>query len=286
MSSESVDATETALVEPTLVDAGFTPSVDAFVTDEHARALAATLDVDPSVLDAGELPLSWHWACFPPIVPTAALGPDGHPRRRAEIAAYPQRMWAGSRVTQQAPIRLNATARRDSTMLRTELKAGSTGTFWLMTVQHRIYQLDTCCIEEEHDIVLRAPSPLAAPAPDRSNAPDDAWVETASVDPVRAFRYSALTFNSHRIHYDLPYATQVEGYPNLVVQGPLLATLLVDFARRRSGRTPRSIDFRARAPMFVGNCLWLTGHLEADAAIMCARRGDHTIAVTLSADLA
>jgi 3-methylfumaryl-CoA hydratase len=270
---------------PTLADAGFAPSATAVIAADRARALAATLDADPDVLAGGALPLLWHWVCFVPANPTAALGPDGHPRRRPEMAAFPQRMWGGSRVTEHVALRLDAPARRDSALVRAERKAGTSGDFWVLTVEHRIHQDGALCLVEEHDVVLRAPGPLAAAGPARADAPADEWVEERVPDAVLLFRYSALTFNSHRIHYDLPYATQVEGYPDLVVHGPLLATLLADLARRGSGRSVRAIRFRARAPVFANQRIWLTGHADGDGAALRVLRADHSVAVTLDAEL-
>ena len=142
-------------------------------------------------------------------------------------------------------------ADRSSRLSSAELKEGSTGRFWLVTVQHTITQRGEVCIEEEQDLVLREPTTAAAPGPDADEAPVAEWVEARTASPVLLFRYSAVTFNAHRIHYDEPYATQVEGYPDLVVQGPLTATLLCELARTRSGRPVRSIAFRARVPLFA-----------------------------------
>ncbi|MEX1007943.1 MAG: acyl-CoA dehydrogenase [Acidimicrobiia bacterium] len=271
--------------EPVLADTGFTPRVTANVAYEHAVLLAVTLDVDPHLLDAGELPLPWHWTCFLPDTPTRALGDDGHPRRRAEMAAFPHRMWVGGRVRSVRPLTIDEPARRASRVISAELKEGSTGRFWLVTVEHVIAQRDEVCIEEEQDLVLREPTKAIAPGPDADNAPDTEWVEERTADPALLFRYSALTFNAHRIHYDEPYATRVEGYPDLVVQGPLTATLLSELARARVGQPVRRISFRARVPLFANRKFWLTGSTTDTGADLAAIRADGQTAMTLTATL-
>jgi 3-methylfumaryl-CoA hydratase len=269
--------------EPLLEDTGFDAHTTALVAPEQAARLAACLDADPAQLDTGELPTLWHWACFLPNVPTAALGPDGHPRRRPEMAAFPQRMWVGGRVHVRQPLRLGALTERRSRVLHADAKDGSSGRFWLLTVGHAITQDDALCVEEEQDLVLREAAAAASPGPERADPPDAEWVEELRADPVLLFRFSAVTNNAHRIHYDYPYATLVEGYPDLVVHGPLTAVLLAEMARRRTGRMAREIAFRARAPHFANRRFWLTGRPTADGAEMAALREDHVVAMTLEA---
>jgi 3-methylfumaryl-CoA hydratase len=267
--------------EPTLADAGFTDHARDVVARHQAERLAACIDADPGVLDAGALPLLWHWAYFLPLVPTTALGSDGHPRRRAEMDAFPQRMWVGGRVRVERPLALDAEAARVSQIVRTDAKEGASGRFWLVTVGHRITQGGEPCIEEEQDLVFREASAVSAPDPDHEDAPEARWVEARTADPVLLFRFSAVTANAHRIHYDHPYATRAEGYPDLVVHGPLTAILLADLARRRSDRAWRSVSYRARAPHFANRRFWLTGTPTDDGADLAAVRGDHAVAMTL-----
>ncbi len=271
--------------EPVLADAGFTPSASSTLDPDQMALLAATLDADARTLEAGEVPLPWHWACFRPGAPTAALGDDGHPRRRPEMAAFPQRMWVGGRIRETRPLAVGHPAERSSRLSAAEPKDGSSGRFWLVTVAHTITQGGEPCIEEEQDLVLREPSAAADQGAAADDAPVAEWVETRTADPALLFRYSALTFNAHRIHYDEPYATAVEAYPDLVVQGPLTATLLCELARVRSGRPVRGLSFRARVPLFANRSFWLTGNATDTGADLAAVRGDGQTAMTLTVAL-
>jgi 3-methylfumaryl-CoA hydratase len=267
--------------EPTLADAGFTETARTIVTRDRAARLAACIDADPAVLDTGELPLLWHWACFLPLVTTAHLGIDGHPRRRAEMDAFPQRMWVGGRVQVERPLRLDLDAARRSRIVRADVKDGSAGRFWLVTVGHVVSQDDEVCIDEEQDLVFREAAAVVAPGPDRDDAPEAEWVEELVADPVLLFRFSAVTANAHRIHYDHPYATTVEGYPDLVVHGPLTAILLAELARRRTRRAWHAVSYRARAPHFANRPFWLTGTPNTEGVDLAAVRADHAVAMTL-----
>jgi 3-methylfumaryl-CoA hydratase len=268
--------------EPTLADAGFDEVAHDRVPLPHLERLAACLDVDPAVLDGGTLPALWHWALFHPDVPTAALGEDGHPRRRAEMDEFPQRMWVGGRVRVTRPLRVDVDAQRTSRVAATSLKDGGAGRFWLVTVAHTVVQNGDVCIDEEQDLVFRTAGALA-PVGDDVDAPSEAaWVEERVADPRLLFRFSALTSNAHRIHYDAPYATGVEGYPDLVVHGPLTAVLLAELARLRRGRDATSVSYRARAPHFANRRFWLTGSpTDDEGASLAAVRADGATAMTL-----
>jgi 3-methylfumaryl-CoA hydratase len=266
---------------PTLADAGFTELTHDPVRLEHAALLAACLDVDPAVLDHELLPALWHWMLFHPAVPTAGLGADGHPRRRAEMDEFPQRMWVGGRVRVTRPLRVGVDAERVSRIVKAEVKEGGAGHFWLVTVGHTIEQEGAPHVEEEQDLVFRAAGSLAPVGADLADAPDDEWVEERVADPRLLFRFSAVTANSHRIHYDHPYATGVEGYPDLVVHGPLTAILLAELARARRGRDASEISYRARAPHFANRRFWLAGEPTDAGAAMHAVRADGEVAMTL-----
>jgi 3-methylfumaryl-CoA hydratase len=272
--------------EPRLEDTGFGPTSRSEISREHALRVAACLDAEPAALDAGELPVLWHWAFFLGEEPTSALGPDGHPRRRPEMAEFPRRMFGAGRVRVHAPVRTGEAAERTSELRSADLKDGSTGRFWVVTVAQEVTQGGQLCIEEEKDFLLRAPSAVPAPDADRDDAPAATWVEELVPEPALLFRFSAVTFNAHRIHYDRAYATKVEEYPDLVVHGPLTAMLLAGMAERRAGKRVRTLTFRARAPMFVGRRMWLTGNPSPTGTEMAALRADHAVAMTLEAELA
>jgi 3-methylfumaryl-CoA hydratase len=267
--------------EPVLADAGFVEIAHDAVPHARAARLAACLDVDPARLDDGLLPALWHWALFHPHVPTAELGDDGHPRRRAEMGDFPQRMWVGGRVRVTRPLRIGVDAERVSRVARADVKEGGAGRFWLVTVAHTVEQDGAACIDEEQDLVFRTAGALAPMGPDLDAAPEAEWVEARVADPKLLFRFSAVTDNAHRIHYDEPYATRVEGYPDLVVHGPLTAILLAELGRSRRGRDAREVSYRARAPHFANRRFWLAGGPTDDGASLRAVRADGETAMTL-----
>lgn len=239
------------------------------VTAAPVAALAATLDLrrdDPRPGDA--LPPLWHWLYFLPFHRQSELGPDGHARRGGFLPPVdlPRRMWAGGRVEFHRPLRVGRDVTRVSRIADVTFKEGSSGPLVFVLVRHEISDADGLALTEEHDIVYRGhPRPEeSAPAP--RNSPADAlWERTIHPDDVLLFRYSALTFNGHRIHYDRRYATQVEGYPGLVVHGPLIATLLVDLIREHlPGATVTRFEFRAVSPIFDTAAFTVAGKPEAD----------------------
>ncbi|MVW77372.1 FAS1-like dehydratase domain-containing protein [Bordetella sp. 02P26C-1] len=192
----------------------------------HAARIAATLGQPaPAVGDA--LPALWQWAFFIKPVQADGIGVDGHPARGGFLppADDRNRMWAGGRVTFHSPLRVGVAAERNSTVIDVREKVGRTGALLFVTVRHHYLQEGALTIEEEQDIVYRQPSPpkLTGTEP----APASQWCETIEPSPLLLFRYSAVTFNGHRIHYDHPYVTETEGYPGLVVHGPLIATFMV-----------------------------------------------------------
>lgn len=225
----------------------------------RARALQVTLDdaggYPGAMLESGAvLPPLWHWAYFWSLAPTAGLGPDGHAARGEFLPPIdlPRRMWAGSRVVFPKPLTLGATVTRRSTIKSVTQKTGRSGPLAFVTVEHVLSDGSEPCIVEEHDIVYReAAVPGAALPPGKPAPAKGTWDQTISPSPVLLFRYSALTFNGHRIHYDQPYATGEEGYPGLIVHGPLLATLMVGLVRREepAARVSR-FAFRALRPIF------------------------------------
>lgn len=218
----------------------------------QTQLLAALLDHDVPPWRPGELPPLAHWLHFPPAARQSRVGPDGHPIR--EDDGLPRRMWAGSRVRFIAPIPLGSALVRETSELAVSEKVGRSGRMQFLTLRHLITLDGRPVIEEEQDIVYReAPPPGDSnrPAAPETPTPRPAITRDITVDPVQLFRFSALTFNGHRIHYDQSYATGVEGYPGLVVHGPFLATLLMDlYLRQNPGADVAQFDFRAMRPIF------------------------------------
>jgi 3-methylfumaryl-CoA hydratase len=254
---------------------GRTESDSDLVAATPAAALAALLDQETDCYGTGAaLAPAWHWLYFRPIMRASQTGPDGHPRRGAFLPpiALPRRMWAGGHLDLLRPMRVGAVITRSSTLTDVDCKQGRSGSLIFVKIEHRIHDRDGLLVAEQQDIVYRGAAPQAAAVQAVRAAPpfvlrategkpaDALWRREICPDPVMLFRYSALTWNAHRIHYDHPYATQVEGYPGLVVQGPLIATLLLDLLRRESpGRELRTFSFRAVRPVFSGRPFQLCG---------------------------
>jgi 3-methylfumaryl-CoA hydratase len=218
-----------------------------------------------------------HWCLCLPDAPTAALGADGHPLRTDDPDSFmppiplPRRMWAASDARFHAPIHAGAAIERTSTVAAINEKTGGTGTLVFVEVDHETRADGVLAVSERQTIVFREPAPAAAAAPAPPppvGEPDlSGWRWRRDVRPTEAmlFRYSALTFNSHRIHYDLPYARDEEGYRGLVVHGPLTATLLLDLAQRELGANAlTAFKMRAQAPAFVGEPVHLVGRPQED----------------------
>ncbi|MEM9202996.1 MAG: MaoC family dehydratase N-terminal domain-containing protein [Actinomycetota bacterium] len=218
------------------------------------RRLEQTLDREPTLRPGDPLPPMWHTLAFADVVRQRDLGPDGHPKRGGFLppVALPRRMWAGSRIEYVAPLPIGATATRASTIEKVVIKQGSTGTLCFVTVNHRTAVGGEVCMIEAQDLVYRDDPAPDAPPPTPKPAPTDADVsETFTPSEVQLFRYSALTFNGHRIHYDRTYAHEVEGYDGLVVHGPLTAAVLADLAIRTAGPLTR-FSFRGTSPLLDG----------------------------------
>lgn len=230
----------------------------------RARAMEATLDRVPTLAPGDPLPPAWHWLYFWEIAPLSELGPDGHPARGRFLPPIdlPRRMWAGGRITFDAPLELGSHAQKTSTIADVTEKQGRSGPLAFVTVRHEIgADGQPPAIVEEHDIVYREAPQDSAPRPEPQPAPTNAvWRREVACDSVLLFRYSALTFNGHRIHYDEGYAREAEGHSGLVVHGPLLATLLLDLWVQDAGLpVPARFDYRAIAPAVVPETLTIAG---------------------------
>ena len=228
----------------------------------QARQMAATLGHPAELSEGDPLPPLWHWMGWQNETPMAGLGPDGHPARGGFLPPVPlaRRMWAGGRLQFHAALTIGQPLQRRSEILKVAQKTGATGDMVFVTVGHQISRPDGVAVTEEQDIVYMAmPDRFLPPAP--VPAPDHpAWSDLVAMDSVRLFRYSALTFNAHRIHFDLPYAIEVEKYPGLVVHGPMQAMLLMAAAcDHHANKTPRSFTFRGIRPLFHFNALRLMG---------------------------
>lgn len=236
---------------------GRTQEASDIITAQLVKGLRATLFLDIGNPVEGDIaPFTTHWCLAQPVAPMSEIGSDGHPARGGFLppVPLPRRMWAGGQIEFIDPLRVGDAVTRSSRISDVNLKSGSTGTLCFVSVEHTITTPRGIAIRERHDIVYRdmpAPSdkPAAAPAP----APAGKIREAHMADPVLLFRYSALTFNGHRIHYDRDYVTKVEGYPGLIVHGPLQASLLIEFAaRQRGNKPPAKFVYRGVNPLFDG----------------------------------
>lgn len=233
-----------------------------------ANALAATLDQVPNHLEGSRLPPLWHWIYFWSVSAQSELGADGHPQRGGFLppVPLPRRMWAGGRFRFLASLVIGAPASRVSTIASIDIKTGSSGQLAFVTVAHQISCAGQVCVLEEHDIVYRdMPAPGAIAAKPKLAPVDSLWSRTITPDPVLLFRYSALTFNGHRIHYDRQYVTAVEGYPGLIVHGPLIATLLIGLVREHlPDERIAEFEYRAVGSLFDIDTFSIHGQPDAD----------------------
>jgi len=261
---------------------GRTETVGDMVTATPYAALSATLDRPAERPPAGTpLPPLWHWLYFLPLYRQSEVGPDGHAKRGGFLppVPLPRRMWAGSQFEFTAPLRVGDRIQRVSTIADVTEKSGRTGRLVFVKVRHEITpnEQSSPAIVEFHDIVYRdAPKPDdVAPPPKR--APESSpWHRHWVPDDVLLFRYSALTFNGHRIHYDRKYVTEVEGYPGLIVHGPLIATLLLDLLRwQRPDATVTRYQFRAVRPLFDIHAFDVCGEPAADGKSVRLWAKDH-----------
>ncbi len=251
---------------------GRTETRDDAMSPWTASALAATLRNDERAWQPGDaLPPLWQWCYFLPTAPQDRLGLDGHPARGGFLppVPLPRRMWAGSQLEFFAPLRLGQAARETTKVVDVSLKQGKAGALVFVKVEHTIHAGETLLLRDAHDIVYREAARPGESAPPQAPPADALWTVEHRPDAPLLFRYSALTFNSHRIHYDHPYVTQVEGYADLVVHGPLIATLLLEAAQKHNpGLGVRAYSFRAVRPLTCNRLLKVRGHgRQADGSV-------------------
>jgi 3-methylfumaryl-CoA hydratase len=232
-----------------------------------ASALAGLFDVEPP---GDALPPLWQWLYFLDRPAQRELGPDGHPLTGRFLPPIPdrRRMFAGGRFTARSPLRFGESITRRAELASTAVKQGRSGEMLFVTVRHTFLRGRTEVAVEEQDLVYRSGDPAAKPTSPSYEAPeaDAPWLLRMTTDPVLLFRFSALTYNAHRIHYDEAYATQIEGHSGLVVHGPLLALLCLELPRRH-GRTVTELAFRARSPVYAGQPFAVCGNPEGDLRI-------------------
>lgn len=244
----------------------------------HDMAMAAPLARFAAILDRTEprpllddpLPPLAHWLLFLPIDPQSRLDPDGYARRSGFMPrhdSFVRQMWGGVRIDFHAPIRVGMELERRSEIVSVTPKSGRGGELIVVAIRHEIaLRGGETLLTEYQDTIFRAATSASAKPPSRAEPATAEWERTVVPDAVLLFRYSALTFNSHRIHYDRAYTNGVEGYPGLVVHGPLIATLLVDLMRRNCEEWPKNLAVRASAPAFDGEPLRLEGARAAQRA--------------------
>jgi len=250
---------------------GRTSEASDIVTAQLVKGLRATLFQEigePKASDTA--PFTVHWCLAQPVFPMSMLGPDGHPTRGGFLPPVPlqRRMWAGGDLEFLDTLRVGDEAKRVSRIADVTVKTGSSGTLCFVSVEHIVTTSRGTAIRERQDIVYREMGGEKA-ATTRSNVPSPRLAqhrETHMADAVLLFRYSALTFNGHRIHYDRDYVTKVEGYPGLVFHGPLQAAFIVELAAKlRGGKPPKQFSYRGVQPLFEGSDFSVNANDNGDA---------------------
>jgi len=269
---------------------GKSETVFDIATATPYAALAATLDRAPERPSPGTpLPALWHWLYFLPLHRQSEIGPDGHAKRGGFLppVPLPRRMWAGSQFEFHRPLRVGDHLTRVSTIHDVTEKSGRTGTLVFVKVRHEIHRGEEpdIALTEFHDIVYReAPKPDDVVPPPKAAPPNATWEKQWVPDDVLLFRYSALTFNGHRIHYDRRYVTEVEGYPGLIVHGPMIATLLLDLLRHKLPDVELArYEFRAVRPVFDINRFFVCGEPQPDGKTFRLWARDHEGWLTMDA---
>jgi 3-methylfumaryl-CoA hydratase len=259
-------------------------------TESSVARLSAMLDRDgPALLSGADLPPLWHWIYFAPSARQSEIDVDGHPKRGGFLppVPLPRRMWAGGRLTFLRPLHVGDGLVRESRIMDVKAKDGQSGALVFVTVRHDISDGDGLALIEEQDIVYREAAGPAATGPARQDAiRREEFSRDIRPDPVLLFRYSALTFNAHRIHYDRPYATAIEGYPGLVVHGPLIATLLLELLWREYPKVQvHKFAFKAVRPLFDLDPFKTCGRMDGERkAVLWACSHNNAIAMEATAE--
>ena len=251
-----------------------------------AQFMENTLNRDATFTEGKELPPLWHWLYFLESEKLSNLGRDGHPKKGGFLppVTLPRRMWAGGRFWFKQPLLLGIDSLKKSIILSVKEKNGSSGQLCFVTVKHEYFQNETLCLIEEHDIVYREDPKENDKLIDGFIAPTD-WDIYEEITPSSTllFRYSALTFNGHRIHYDNEYAINTEGYNGLVFHGPLIATLLIDLSMRLSQKTPSYFEFRGVSPISGPNTFSIASKKHGNELMLSAIKKDGTLSMKAKA---
>jgi 3-methylfumaryl-CoA hydratase len=243
----------------------------------RSNAMCAAVGVVTDFKPGDPLPLLHHWLYFWNVQPPESLGTDGHPAKGGFLppVPLPRRMWAGGRLRFKNPLCIGDEVTKTSTILKVQEKSGKSGQLVFVTVEHQLAVSGEVAIIEEQDLVYReaaAPGSIKGPSGEGPE-PQCTWHRTIFPDEVMLFRYSALTMNGHRIHYDLPYARDEEAYPALVVQGPFQATCLAAMAQRELGEPLKTFEFRGNAPAFAGTTLHVCGEASDNGVSVWTEQG-------------
>lgn len=272
-----------------LADVGFAETATAPLSVEHTEVVARALDHPGSFSAGSPLPLLWHWTHFTPGTATAELGDDGHPPLPAAVRErYPRRMWASGWVEAPGRLLVGEPAHRRSRIADLKESDGRSGPLLIVTVEHVYRQFDADQVIESQTLVYKTQGPaLDLPMGDHRPEPEPGqWQERSTRTPVELFRFSAVTFNSHRIHYDADYARSVEGYPALVVHGPLTAITMATAIADHAGREVERFEFRGKAPLFVAAPFTVVGTPDGDQVAAQAIRNDAAVSMDVTARLA
>jgi len=258
-----------------------------YITIPTMQRLAAMLDRDDDKPKIGDpLPIGWYTVLFPRVVKQSQVGPDGHPKRGDFLppVPLPRRMFAGKRTTYYEPLCIGDEVTRESTIKEVNFKQGRTGQMVFVTVKTDIWSPRGLAVVQEQDIVYRQePDKSTPPAPPQPAPGNAKWKKIVTPDTVMLFRYSAITFNGHRIHYDYPYVTTIEGYPNLVMNGGLTTLLIYELAREHASSPVKALSSRNVRPMFVNRAITLCGEPASDGKTAKLWAEDDTGALALNA---
>ena len=267
---------------------GKSHSDEDLISCRHARLMAATIDFpSPERISQGEiLPPLWHWTYFLEGPPSSELGSDGHPARGGFMppVPLPNRMWAGGRVSFITPLLIGATVRKESSILKIDHKRGQSGDLVFVTVLHELKSLHGgLLVREEQDIVYKGSTPAGRPAGTPDAGLPSRFTRTYTPTSTTLFRYSALTFNGHRIHYDADYCRETEGYRNLVIHGPLNATMIACYAEEISGKLLREFSYRGLSPALLGNSVTIHADVRENCVTMFAALDNGTVCMRAEA---